>query len=58
MQRVKVTYRREAIDDLKAIYDHVEDVSQSPVTARRFVDRILKTCRNIGHAPQGGRPLL
>jgi len=56
MRRTKVTYRPDAVEDLKAIYDHIEDVSQSPVTARRFVDRILKTCSNIGNAPQGGRP--
>lgn len=56
MRRVKVTYRPEAIADLRQIYIDIADISQSHVTANRFVSRIMARCRRIGDAPNGGRP--
>lgn len=56
MRRVKVTFRSEAIADLKQIYIDIAMVSQSRVVASRFTERIMARCRKIGDAPLGGRP--
>lgn len=56
MRRVKVVYRPEALGDLRQIYLDIAEISQSHVTARRFVKRIMARCRKIGNAPNGGRP--
>ena len=56
MRHVKVTYRPEAIADLRQIYIDIADISQSHVTANRFVGRIMARCRKIGNVPNGGRP--
>jgi len=56
MRRAKVTYRPEAIADLRQIYINIADISQSQVTANRFVSRIMARCRKIGDVPNGGRP--
>lgn len=50
MQRVKVTYRLDAIADLKQINTIVAGISQSRVVANRFVQRIMARCRKIGDA--------
>jgi toxin ParE1/3/4 len=56
MQPVEVRYRPEASRDLADIYRIVLRVSASPVTARRFVERIRERCRRIGVLPRAGRP--
>ena len=56
MRRAKVTYRPEAIADLRQIYIDIADISQSHVTANRFVSRIMARCLKIGDVPNGGRP--
>jgi toxin ParE1/3/4 len=56
MRRVKVTYRPEALADLKDIHGFVVAASQSLTTANAFVGRIMARCRKIGDAPNGGRP--
>lgn len=56
MRPLKVTYREEALSDLRNIYDIVLAMSQSPVTARRFANRIEHRCERIGFVPRGGRP--
>lgn len=56
MRRAKVVYRPEALGDLRQIYIAIADISQSHVTANRFVKRIMARCRKTGDAPNGGRP--
>ncbi|RFB94643.1 plasmid stabilization protein [Rhizobium leguminosarum bv. trifolii] len=56
MRRAKVVYRPEALGDLRQIYLDIAGISQSNVTANRFVKRIMARCRKIGDAPNGGRP--
>ncbi len=56
MRRARVIYRPEALNDLRQIYILIADMSQSHVTANRFVKRIMARCRKIGDAPNGGRP--
>lgn len=56
MRRAKVIYRPEALNDLRQLYIDIADMSQSHVTANRFVKRIMTRCRKIGDAPNGGRP--
>ncbi|MAU96999.1 MAG: plasmid stabilization protein [Fulvimarina sp.] len=56
MRRVEVTYRREAIIDIRRIYRAVFEKSQSRTTAARYVQRIYERCEKIGDAPLGGRP--
>jgi toxin ParE1/3/4 len=55
MQSVEVTYRPQALADLKEIYQFVLAASQHPVTANSFIARIMARCRRIGDAPNGGR---
>lgn len=55
MHRIKVTYRPEAIADLKGIYRTIALASQSHRVASGFVGRITARCRKIGDAPHGGR---
>lgn len=54
MQRAKVRFRPEALTDLRDIYAFVLSLSQSPVSARRYVGRIRLRCEKIGDAPHGG----
>ncbi len=54
MRRAKVRFRPEALNDLRDIFAFVQSLSQSPVTARRYVDRIRARCEKIGDAPYGG----
>jgi toxin ParE1/3/4 len=56
MQRLEVFFRPEAIADLQDIYRVIYRVSQSDVTATRFVERIMARARRVGDAPRGGRP--
>jgi toxin ParE1/3/4 len=56
MRPGEVRYRPEAIADLADIYRIIRRVSASPVTARRFVERIRERCRRIGILPHAGRP--
>ena len=55
MRRARVVYRPEALGDLRQIYLNIADISQSNVTANRFVKRIMARCHKIGDAPNGGR---
>ena len=55
MERLKVRLRPQARRDLLAIFDCVVELSGSPTTARRFVQRIRDRCDRIGNAPHGGR---
>ncbi|EMS96056.1 hypothetical protein H009_19437 [Agrobacterium tumefaciens str. Cherry 2E-2-2] len=55
MRRVNVTYRPEALADLKHIHTDIAILSQSRVVATRYVERIMARCRKIGDAPRGGR---
>jgi toxin ParE1/3/4 len=54
VQRAKVRFRPEALNDLRAIFAFVLSLSQSPETARRYVGRIRARCEKIGDAPNGG----
>lgn len=56
MKRYSVVYREEAARDLAEIYRFVYEASLDPVTADRFVQRILAMCEKIGTMPHGGRP--
>jgi toxin ParE1/3/4 len=56
MKRYSVSYREEAADDLAEIYRWVYAASLSPVTAERFLQRILALCEKIGSMPHGGQP--
>lgn len=56
MKRYSVTYREEAASDLAAIYRWVYEASLDPITAERFLQRILAMCEKIGTMPHGGRP--
>ena len=54
MQRANVRFRPEALNDLQDLFAFVLALSQSPVTARRYVGRIRARCEKIGDAPHGG----
>lgn len=54
MRRAKVRFRPEALNDLRDIFTFVLSLSQSSVTARRYVGRIRARCETIGDAPYGG----
>ncbi|PYB73040.1 type II toxin-antitoxin system RelE/ParE family toxin [Rhizobium wuzhouense] len=54
MRRAKVRFRPEALTDLRDIFAFVLSLSQSPVTARRYVGRIRARCEKIGDIPHGG----
>ncbi|PTM43566.1 type II toxin-antitoxin system RelE/ParE family toxin [Bosea sp. 124] len=56
MKRYSVAYREEAASDLAAIYRWVYEASLDPITAERFLQRILTLCEKIGGMPHGGRP--
>lgn len=56
MQRLEVRYRPEAVADMEDIFRFVLRLSQSHVTAEKFVGRILARCTRIGNVPHGGRP--
>ena len=56
MPPVSVSYRPEAIEDLQQIYRFIADASQSHRVAAEFIERIMRRCRAIGDAPNGGRP--
>lgn len=55
MQRLGVTYRPKALDDLHAIFRFIVERGGSEVVARRFVERIMARCLKIGAVPFGGR---
>ena len=55
IRRVNVTYRPEALADLKRIHTDIAVLSQSREVATRYVERIMARCRKIGDAPRGGR---
>jgi toxin ParE1/3/4 len=55
MRRLTVTYRPEAIDDLKQIHTDIAILSQSRAVANKFTERMMARCRKIGDAPRGGR---
>ncbi len=55
MQRVSVSYRPEAIEDLQQIFRFIAEARQSHQIAEGFVERIMRRCRAIGDAPLGGR---
>jgi len=55
MRRLTVTYRPEAIDDLKQINTNIAILSQSREVANKFTERMMARCRKIGDAPNGGR---
>ena len=57
MQRLNVTFRREARADLADIYKYVRQLSQSAEVARNFTLRIRDRCKRIGDAPHGGANL-
>jgi toxin ParE1/3/4 len=56
MQNLKVCYRPTALTDLEDIFNVVLTVSKNPVTANRFITRLLRRCDRIGIVPRGGRP--
>ncbi|WP_279598796.1 type II toxin-antitoxin system RelE/ParE family toxin [Methylobacterium sp. J-076] len=53
---MRVTFRPQARNDLKAIFRTILERSQDTTTARRFTQRIKDRCDRIGDAPYGGRP--
>lgn len=55
MRRPNVTYRPEALADLKHIHTDITILSQNRDVATRYVERIMARCRKIGDAPRGGR---
>ncbi|MCQ0989459.1 type II toxin-antitoxin system RelE/ParE family toxin [Jiella marina] len=56
MRRVEVTYRPEAISDIRQIYRAVLAKSRSRRVAARYAQRIYQRCEKIGDVPLGGRP--
>jgi toxin ParE1/3/4 len=56
VKRFEVTYREAANTDILDIYRWVYEVSLDPVTADRFVGRLIGACERIGDIPHGGRP--
>lgn len=54
--RLDVVFRVDATDDLAAIYRWIHDASLDPVTAQRYVGRIVAFCEKIGGMASGGRP--
>ena len=56
MERLEVAFRADAAADLAAIYRWIYNVSLSPLTARRYVDRIVAFCEKIGSMSHGDRP--
>ena len=55
MRRLPVSYRREAVDDLRDIFRTILLASRNVAVARGFVQKIKDRCERIGHAPHGGR---
>ncbi|WP_026597163.1 type II toxin-antitoxin system RelE/ParE family toxin [Methylobacterium sp. 77] len=56
MRRRPVTYRPEALDDLRDIFRLVRQWSENTAVAASFVRRIKARCDRIGDAPHAGRP--
>ncbi len=56
MERLEVVFRSDAADDLDAIYRWIYESSLEPVTAERYVERIVTFCERIGGMARGGRP--
>ena len=56
MPLFELRYRRAALADLEDIFRGVLRVSASPITARRYVERIRERCRRITTLPLAGRP--
>lgn len=56
VERLEVVFRRDAADDLDAIYRWIYEASLDPVTAERYVGRIVAYCEKIGGMARGGRP--
>lgn len=54
MKPYKVSFRRAARDDLKAVFDYVFERSGSRETAFQYTKRLRDRCDSIGHAPFGG----
>jgi toxin ParE1/3/4 len=54
MERMPVTYRPDALDDIDSIFLYVLAASQHFPTAQRFTDRLVDRCESIGDAPFGG----
>jgi len=55
VERFEVVFRSDAADDLDAIYRWIYEASLEPVTARRYVDRIVAFCEKIGGMASGDR---
>lgn len=55
MKRHKVNFRPKVWADLDGIYRFVYGLSRDPLTAGRFVDRIVAACDRLGDAPFVGR---
>lgn len=55
MKRLSVTYRPEALADIRGIYAWVAERSGDLETAKRFADRLAKACEKIGDRPSAGR---
>ncbi len=55
MIRAEVVYREEASADLADIYRWVYEASLDPITAERFLARLIAACERIGDRPLGGR---
>jgi toxin ParE1/3/4 len=55
MNRADVVFREEASADLADIYRWVNESSLDPLTAERFVARLVVACERIGDRPLGGR---
>lgn len=56
VERLEVVFRSDAADDLDAIYRWIYESSLEPVTAERYVERIVGFCETIGGMARGGRP--
>jgi toxin ParE1/3/4 len=56
VHRLPVTYRTEALADLRDIFRVVLRASRHLKTSKGFVQRIKDRCERIGDAPRGGRP--
>lgn len=52
----RVVFREAAAADFLDVYRWIYEASLDPVTAERFVARLMAACRRIGDAPLAGRP--
>jgi toxin ParE1/3/4 len=54
--RLEVVFRTDAAADLTEIYRWIYEASQDPITANRYLGRLVAFCEKIGGMARGGRP--